>query len=145
MLTTLQPYLLWLILGVVLIIVELVSQSFTILFFGIAALLVGLLKMVSGFQNLTAELITFAILGLAGIILLRKKMVGVFSGGTNMKSDENKTLILSTDIPANSETTINYQGTSWTAVNSTSEKLNSGTKVIIVRTEGIKLIVEPQK
>lgn len=145
MFTPVEPYVYWLALGVLLVIVEMFSHTFVILFFAVSAILVALAKLLFGLENINAELIIFSILGLAGTFFFRKKISSMLGSGTGHVSDENETLLISKLTLARSETEVSYQGTIWTGVNDSDLDINPGTRVVIVRTDGNRLIFRPLK
>lgn len=132
----------WAIFGVALICAEVVTTSFVLIFFGFAALIVAGLKF-AGLDNLPLELTIFAVLGMLDIFLFRKKVMANFAVRHDLKTDASKHITLSHDVPPGGEAPVNYQGAVWTAVNETAQPLKKGEKVMIARTEGIKLIVAP--
>lgn len=135
-----SPAILWVLLGVVLIVAEILSMSFVLLFFGIAALMTALVSTVIG-HYLTIELTLFALLSLSGLLLFRKKLLDNLQKEKDFKNDESKIITLSHTIPAGSSAPISYQGSLWTAQNISNRDLNAGEKVMIQRTEGVQLFV----
>lgn len=136
----LSPTLVWLILGIILIAVEILTTTFVVLFFGVAAVLVALLKVI-GLDNLTAEILIFSLLGLAGLILFRKKLLLKLSSTHAVDGLQNAQLILSADIAAHAAGAVTHQGTVWTAINETDQGMKKGDKVLIDRIDGVKLIL----
>lgn len=137
---------LWLAAGIILIILELVSTTFVVLFFGIAALCVALVASL-GVESLSVQLALFAVLGAAGIVLFRKKVGAAFAArGEQDKFSgmQNKRIILDHDVPAGGRASVLHQGTTWTAINEGSTDLKSGSTVMIVRVDGVKLVVAPE-
>ena len=128
------------------LIVEVVSTNFVVIFFSVAAFLVAFLKLL-GLNQAAFEWVLFAAFGGLGVWGLRSflvKKTGLndsnpkpFSG-----TDTNQTLTLSCSIEPGETANIQYQGTVWSAKNSSDVKLNEGETVRIIRTEGIKLFVE---
>lgn len=133
----------WLIIGFGLIIAEIFTLTLVLLFFGIAAVLVAGIKLF-GLNNLTYELILFAVLGIASILLFRQRICSSWSKnpGASMEIDHNKTFTLTAEIPAGGEASVQYQGTAWTAVNRGPAALSAGSQVKVVETDGVKLIVQ---
>lgn len=80
----------WTVLGLVLLIVEIVAASTFFLWFGVAALVIGLLTFALGgvaFWSLQAQLIVFVILSIALVIVGRKLMAS-----RNMHDSDNPNL-----------------------------------------------------
>ncbi len=135
-----SPTIIWAILGITLIITEVFTASFFLLFFGIAALVVAAAKLM-GLENFTAELILFAVLGLAGALAFRKKVLASFKSDTSVVGTDGKVIAATEDIAAKGSGKIQYQGTVWMAVNSGEADIKSGDSVTIVKTDGVKLVL----
>jgi membrane protein implicated in regulation of membrane protease activity len=128
----------WLGLGIILIAVELLSFSFVLLFFGIAALLVGLAKL-AGLNHLPVEVVLFATIGLASTFFFRKKFSSMWNPSKGFRGDV--TLLLSRDLAPGETATIQYQGTNWSGVNTTDQRMDKNSTVKISKTEGVKLFL----
>ena len=76
----------WLYIGIGLIIMELVTPGFILLFFGVAAFLVALVKTFFPGEYIAAELVGFGVLSLALILFLRKYVKSVFAGAVDKSS-----------------------------------------------------------
>lgn len=133
----------WAVLGLVLIIAEVVTLSFVLLFFGASALLVAAAKLF-GLNHLAIEILLFGLGGVGGLLLFRKKLVHAMSSRKGMHIDQETTVILTSKVPAKGRAEIEYQGTTWTALNESDKDLNAGEEVLISRTEGVKLIIAPK-
>jgi len=137
------PVFFWVGLGLVLIIAEMLHMSMVLLFFGVAALVVAVAKFL-GLNNLPLEIMLFAVLGIGALLLFRRKLLRSIKSSSGMSIDRNSVIILPSDLPSHGATAVDYQGTSWTAVNDTDVPIQKGTKVYIHRTEGVRLIVRPE-
>ncbi len=140
-----SPALIWAVVGIILTLAEIFTTSFFLIFFGVSALVVALLKYFLGLENLAIELLVFALLGMAGILIFRKKVLSSIKGKDGYTIDRHQQLVLSQDLPAHRDGRVMYQGVSWMAYNEGSEELKQGEKAIIVRTEGVKLILRKEK
>jgi membrane protein implicated in regulation of membrane protease activity len=130
--------LIWATLGVALVLMEVFTSTFVLLFFGVAAFLVAGLKLV-GLNHLPGEICLFGGFGILGSLLLRGRIRDSLKGTATYRSDE--TVYLDQDIPPRGVASISYQGTPWTAVNDTDKVMLKGSKVLITRTEGVKLFL----
>ncbi len=139
----LSPAMIWAIVGLVLLIVEVFTLSFVVLFFGISALIVAGLKFTTSTNNLALELTIFAVLGCACLLGFRKKLRQTFNTGAKVNTDASTVIDLSVSLSPHGNAKIEYQGTIWDAYNDSDIHLKKGDKVIIIRTDGIKLIVKP--
>lgn len=131
----------WAIIGIVLIVTEIFTSTFFILFFGVAALIVALLRML-GVDHLATEIIIFAVVGTAGTLIFRKKIMESFRSTNTVSQDKDAKIVLTNDTPAGGMASIMYQGTTWTAVNESGRDLKKGETVFIDRVDGVKLIIK---
>jgi membrane protein implicated in regulation of membrane protease activity len=134
----------WWALACVLVMFELLTLSFTFLFFALSAALVGVLAYF-GFKDVPVLLSIFGAVGLLGLLGLRgplKRKASFRKNSWDEGSDIHKELELSSDLPARGHGTIEYQGTTWTVVNDSDLALSAGSKVKIVRIDGVKLLVK---
>jgi membrane protein implicated in regulation of membrane protease activity len=137
-----SPTLIWAIVGVALLIAEMFTGTFVLLFLGIAAIVVAGLRLI-GLDHLSMEILIFAVVSLLQVFFFRKKIKYAMSKTQTFSIDQEGKLILSVDVPAHSEVQITYQGSVWTAVNDTDQNMQRGERAKIMRTEGIKLIIAP--
>lgn len=136
-----SPTVIWAVFGLLLIVTEMFTATFFLLFFGLAALLVAGARLI-GLDHFNTELLIFSILGVASILIFRKKLVSGLQPADSSKTDENEILILSETVPAGLEGKIEYQGSQWTACNDTDRDMAKGSKVAIAKTQGAKLILK---
>lgn len=131
----------WALLGVLLIILELVTLNFVLLFFGGAALITGLVRLI-GVDHVSLEFLIFGLLGAAGVLFLRKPLLQAFPHHEAYKGDRTERILLQVDVPPGGEIQVEYQGAPWTAINDTGHVLKSGTKAAISRVEGVRLFIK---
>lgn len=131
----------WAIIGIVLIVLEIFTSTFFILFFGIAALTVALLR-IFGVDHLATEIIIFATVGTGGTLIFRKKITESFRSTTPISQDKDTKIVLTNDVPAGGVSAITYQGSTWTAVNESARDFKKGETVLIDRVDGVKLIIK---
>ena len=75
------PYAFWLVLGLMLMIAEVVTPGFILFFFGLSAILVGLLCFIPPIAAFgTLQLILFAVFSVATLMLLRRHVREIFTG-----------------------------------------------------------------
>lgn len=128
----------WMILGALLLVGEVFTGTFDLLFFGIAALITAALaQWVTG--QLEWQILVFASIAMLGFWYARRRGRQVKSKG--FEADIDKTIVLSHPLKAGAEGTIQYQGAPWTAVNASNVDLSAGQKVAITKTEGVRIFV----
>ncbi len=137
----LSTTLIWAIIGLILIVLEVFTTTFFLLFFGVSALLVAVIKLF-GLEYLPAEIIIFAALGIVGTFFFRKKITKSFRSTKTISIDKEKTVSITEAIPAGKSGSVMYQGAPWQAINESEEELKEGEEAVIDRIEGVKLILK---
>ncbi len=141
----LNPAFFWILLGLVLVGAEMFIPGFVVFFFGIGAVLTGIITAILPFLKNS-----FSFQGLLWIVsaaffmgFFRKKFADVFKGTIlNRKPDTNVGQSAEVIEPVTPENPgrVKYQGTSWKAVSYT-EKFDKGDIVDIVEEEGLTFVV----
>ncbi len=131
------PWLIWFLLGIALALLELSLPGFVVLFFGAGCLATaGALLLWD--LSLTHQILSFIVVSIASLLLLRKSLMQVFRGVSTDKTDVGfddfphgkHVTVLKTITPKNSGR-IQYRGTSWDAV--AEETIEAGATVEIER------------
>ncbi|MCM2282965.1 MAG: NfeD family protein [Bdellovibrionaceae bacterium] len=131
----------WVAIGLALCGAEVLTGTFVLLFFGLAAFVVAIAR-VLGLDNLTYEVTLFTIAGFASLLLFRNKIAATFSKpGRGFSNDADTVITLSDAVPARGEAKISYQGSMWTAMNESAITLAKGDKAVIYKTEGVRIFV----
>jgi len=138
--------LLWILVGIVLIITELLVTGIVAVFFGIAAIITGLLLQFGLIEGLALQYASFGIISVATLVLARQRLTRWFKGNTKDKTEESPSF--QQDIGERATVIKDFQhgsgrvtlnGVSWTA--SSSEELKAGEAVWVIANEGIHLTV----
>lgn len=135
--------LVWLFIGIVFVILELVSATFVFLFFGLAAFLIAFSTMF-GFHNVTWQIVVFTALSVVSLFFFRKKlMASTMSDKDQITNNDlqNEVFVVDQNIEPHEEKTVTFRGTVWKARNNSETTLQKGERVVIQKTEGIKLII----
>ena len=138
-----MPFWSWWVLACILVVAEMMTTTFTFMFFALSAVLVGVAQML-GLRNMTVELVLFGVLGLVLLAAFRKALMTRFKSpesSWNRGSDIAHVVKLLSSIPAHGEGQTEYQGTIWGVRNESNVALAQGQEVVIVKTEGVKLVV----
>ncbi len=117
----LSPVLIWFFIGVVAVIVELLSYSFVVVFFGIGAWAAALVA--AFYPGLELELVVFIVVSLASLFLLRRKLMVTFQGRKRSAKEEliqafphaGRYAEVIREIPAHKEGEISMGGSYWRA------------------------------
>jgi membrane protein implicated in regulation of membrane protease activity len=138
----------WLVLGLLLVLAELATAGgFYVIFFGVAALVVGVL---SGFDvagPLWVQLLLFSALSLASLLLFRARLLEWVQH--DPQRPEIDTLIgeigiASDELAPGTVGKVEVRGAAWSARNTTALPLGRGVRVRVVRVDGLTLDVEPE-
>lgn len=142
--------LIWILLGIVLIISELLATSVVAVFFGIAAIAVGILLQLGLVTSMSAQFTIFALISLASLLLARGKLQTWFKGYTADRTEGQPDF--QHDIGARGTVVDNFVGGSgqillngvrWKAFSD--EELLAGETVWIRSNNGIELTVSREK
>ena len=140
---------LWLIAAMVLFIIEIATSGFVVMWFGVGALVACALDLV-GVHNVYVQVIVFGIVSFVLVALSRTIFKNVFmrsSPGSKIKTNIEvmigKTGVVTTRIDNSlSQGRVLVEGQDWSARAIDNSIIEPETKVKIIRTEGIKFIVE---
>ncbi len=135
----------WLIVGLVMLLAELVSVTLVFIFFAVGAFATALLAVLGILNEPDAQIICFSVISFLSLVLLRKQAKLIFfRKEKNPEYNEfiGETAMVIREIPAGGEGKIFYRGAEWIAVSGHRNPIEAGSKVIIRQTDGIKLIVE---
>lgn len=136
------PILIWVVIGLVLLAAEMVTLTFVLVFFGIGALIVALLKWLLHLESVPLEILIFAAVSVGGLLFFRRKFRTSLPHKDGIAIDVGKVIILTRDVPARGRAEIEYQGTTWTAENESETHLPVGARAVILRTDGLTLIIK---
>lgn len=149
MLENIPPQYVWIIVGVVIMSMELFLPGFILCFFGLGAILTGLLKMFLP-MGINAQLVLFAALSIVLLVSFRRYAQGYFTGrvsnknpaGAAMETHSGETAIVAEDIIPNSpHGKVEFHGTFWNA--DADVEIKKGAKVTIVERHDLTLKVKP--
>ena len=140
----LSPHYIWAAIGLILIVVEMMTGTFILLSFGIAAFIVAGASFM-GFAHVYFQIVLFAAFGLLVLALIRQKK-GRQTSAPTFENDRNQRFLIDSTLQqpilAGEEGTVSYQGSPWTARNVGSTTIRAGQIVLITKTEGIKIYIK---
>jgi membrane protein implicated in regulation of membrane protease activity len=135
----------WLIVGLLMLLAELVSVVLVFAFFAIGAFLTALLAYLGVLPDIDLQILAFSVISVLSILLLRKharKLLDNRRQSQEFDEFNGETAMVVKDIPQSGEGKIFYRGTEWIALSFTQRAIEAGSKVVIRKADGIKLIVE---
>jgi membrane protein implicated in regulation of membrane protease activity len=140
-----EPISIWVVVGVALLIIEILSVSFYSIFFGIGALVTALFIYLGIADELTGQLLIFGVASLGSLMMFRNKLLQVFDKGTKeFKEIVDDIARVSSSIPPHGEGKVFYRGADWIAYSGSNESIEKDARVRIKKVDGIKLIVDPE-
>ena len=135
----------WASAGLFLLVCEFFVPGVFLMFFGLGALVVAALMLVCPFLSLAWQWVIFAVVSLALLLLLRKRMAKTFVGRTMVSNDNldddftGRTATAVTDIAPDKSGKVELNGAEWNAV--ASEGISAGATVAILSRDGLTLRV----
>ncbi len=135
----------WLIVGLIMLVAELLSVILVFIFFAIGGFFTALLAFSGVVTSLEGQIISFSVISLISLFLFRKHARRLLDNrGKSFEYNEfvGETAMVIREIPDTGEGKIYYRGAEWKATSEHHDPIAAGSKVVIVRTEGIVLVVE---
>ena len=138
----------WILLGLLLLLAELLTPGgFYIIFFGIGAVIVGVLAGFNAAGPLWFQFILFSILSVLTLWLFREKLLQLTQGERrkNVDSLVGETAVATEEIHLNAVGKAELRGTSWNARNVGDKPLTRGQRCIVERVEGLTIFVRAEQ
>jgi inner membrane protein len=143
-----MPWWIWMLFGFALLAMEMVTPGlFYFFFFGVGAILVGLLGGVGIDVSPTWQWLLFSIFSLATLALFRGQLAGLMSGKHlkvrtgDLDSLVGEIVTVLDDLAPNTAGKAEGRGSSWTVVNGGPEPLSKGQRCRVYQMEGLTLWV----
>ncbi len=137
----------WLVLGLALAGAELAAPGgFYLLFFGIAALIVGALDGTGAVAEDWLQWLLFSTVAVVSLLLFRKPLLRISQGHTSHEVDSmvGETAVLLDDIAPGQAGKAELRGTTWTAKNAGRTALANGQRARVTKVEGLTIWVQPE-
>ncbi len=135
----------WVVAGLVLLVLEMATPGMFLMFFGAAAIVVGVVAGAGLGLPLWAELLAFSVLSIASLLLFRGPLLRRMKSRPedppivdDLSGERGTTMV---DIAAGERGRVELRGTVWTGFNAGEETLASGARFRVVRAEGLTLHV----
>ncbi|RUO22386.1 peptidase [Aliidiomarina iranensis] len=140
----------WIVIGVILIITELLATSVVAVFLGIGAIVTGVLLKIGLIESTAAQYLVFGVVSLTTLFLARGKLQSWFNGyiankdehGTEFKKDLGERVTVHQDFHQGSGRVI-LNGVQWDA--RSEDELKKGDVAYVTKNEGIHLTVTKTK
>lgn len=137
----------WILLGLLLLLAELVTPGgFYFIFFGSGAVVVGVLAGLGIGGPVWFQILLFSILSLVSLWLFREKLLKLTEQAPDMKIDSlvGETAVANDEIPVNGIGKVELRATAWSARNTGGRPLKNGERAKVERVEGLMLFVQPE-
>lgn len=139
----------WLVLGLVLIALEMVSAGgFYIIFFGVAAVFVAGLAGSGLVETNWLQWLLFSVLSIASLVLFRNPLMRTLhlgDGAADIDTLAGETGTALEDMSVGANGRVELRGTTWSARNTGSTPLPRGQRCVVVRAERLTLLVKPEE
>src|SRR6056297_945349 len=135
----------WMILGFLLLIAEMFTATFFIMWFGVSALFTALLAWL-WVDSFLIQLLIFAIVSFL-MVLFTRKLANKMSGDPSRKITQDDIIgklgiVTETILSDNSKGLVKMNGKHWRAVAEKGVEIERGKKVVVKRLYGVKIYVE---
>jgi membrane protein implicated in regulation of membrane protease activity len=138
----------WLVLGLLLVVVEVTgSGGFYVMFFGVAALIVGVLAKLHLAEPVWLQVLLFSLLSVGSLALFRSRLLAwlqIEPPKPRVDPIIGEIATVVEDLAPGSVGRVELRGTPWSARNSTRHTLRQGARCRVLRVEGLMLHVEPE-
>jgi membrane protein implicated in regulation of membrane protease activity len=142
-----MPWWLWTLFGLTLLLLEVQTfNSFYLMFFGVGALLVGLLDALGLVEADWLQWLLFSVLSIVTLVLLRRPiMMRLAPTGTDRVDNlVGETAIATEDIPSGGVGKAEMRGTVWSARNDGPTPLRKDSRCRVERVDGLMLWVRAE-
>ncbi|HOR03253.1 MAG TPA: NfeD family protein [Candidatus Syntrophosphaera sp.] len=144
-----QPWHVWIILGIVFVIIEIFDPAFFFVALGIGAIATGLLSLLHLVgSNVPLQIVIFAVISFVAFLFTRKVGKRVLRNAgreTNVYALKGEQGIITKAIPAEGKGYVKVGGEEWVAISTDAKPIAEDAKVTIVGIDGNKLIVTPSE
>ena len=138
----------WLVIGLLLVLAELATAGgFFVIFFGIGALIVGILAGFGVADQLWVQMLLFSVISVSSLVLFRSRMLAWIQ--LDPHRPEVDTLVgeigvVNDEVAPDGIGRVEVRGSAWSARNVTHAVLPRGTRCRVVRVDGLMLEIEPE-
>ena len=138
----------WLVLGLVLAAAELASAGgFYVIFFGLGAIVVGLLAWAGWSGPVWMQVTEFTVISLGLMALFRQRLLRAVQPLPQAPSIDTlvgEIAIAAEDVPAGAVGRVELRGTGWSARAANGEPIARGSRCVVTRVEGLMLFIVPE-
>lgn len=136
----------WIIVGFILLIGEIITPGgFYIIFFGVGALIVGVLLLTGLPVSFALQMVIFTIVSIVFLLLFNKPLRRKFAKSENSEKVDNipgETVIAMEEIPPGGFGKVELRGAPWNAYNHTDSPLAKGQRCKVESMDGLTLNIK---
>ena len=149
---TLNPTVIWLVVGLVLVFAEFAAPGVILIFFGVGAWVVAITTYFGLTVSLESQLLSFAAASILLLVTLRRRISGSLHGHVSNVQDPDKNLdefsgktvvVLKDVVPGRTDGLVEFKGSPWKAVSD--ETIGREEVAVISDIEGITLKIRREK
>ena len=138
----------WLVLGLALVTAELTAAGgFYIIFFGVGALVVGVLAAFGVAGSLAAQVLLFSLISILSLLLFRNRLLQRFQFEPPRPPIDTIVGEIATaaeDLVPGGVGRVELRGTAWSARNVSDHVVRRGVRCRVVRVDGLTVHIEPE-
>lgn len=138
----------WLVLGLLLVLLEIAaSGGFYVIFFGVAAIAIGALRVVGLADAAWQQLLLFSLLSVGSLVLFRNPLIRwlkLDEGKADVDSLAGEIALPLEDIAPGAVGRVECRGTVWQARNSSGRTLARGARCVIESVSGLMLFIREE-
>jgi membrane protein implicated in regulation of membrane protease activity len=144
-----MPWWAWIIVGAILLGSELafIDAQFYLVFFGVAALVVGALGLGGIAIPEWSQWLVFAVLSIASLMFFRRKMYDLLRSHTEtmQSGPAGEMVTVPNELAAGASCRLEYRGSTWTAKNIGTHSIDADASARIVSVDGLTLHIRSAK
>jgi membrane protein implicated in regulation of membrane protease activity len=138
----------WLVLGLVLAVAEMASAGgFYIIFFGLGAIVVGILAWLGWAGPVWMQVAEFTGISIVSMALFRRQLLRAVQPDPQAPRIDTLVGEIATaaeDVPAGGVGRVELRGTAWSARAETGEAIGRGARCVVTRVDGLTLYIVPE-
>ena len=138
----------WLIFGLVLVLAEVATAGgFYIIFFGIGAIVVGLLSSGNLAGPVGVQVLLFSAISVGSLLLFRKRLLGWFQTDPQAPAVDQlvgEVAVVIEELAPGGVGKVELRGSGWSARSTSGAPLPRGARCRVTRVDGLMLLVEPE-
>jgi inner membrane protein len=138
----------WLVAGMILVLLEMaISGGFYVIFFGVAALVIGSLHLFGIAGPPAVQLLLFSVLSVGSLLIFRSPLMRwlkLDQGSADVDSLHGEVGVALDEMAAGQIGRVELRGSVWTARNASASSIARGNRCVVIRVDRLTLFVQPE-